>query len=150
MSELRELYQDLILDHGKRPRNFGIPAGHNCYAKGYNPLCGDQVTVYLVCELNKVSEVGIQGSGCAICMAAASTMTEVVKGKDRQEIEKLCRAFTDWIVRGIEAPRGLLPSKLSAFAGVREFPMRVKCATLAWHTLDAALNGQGVATSEQE
>ena len=150
MSELRELYQDLILDHGKKPRNFIIPQGHNCHADGHNPLCGDRISVYLCCENEKVREVGIQGSGCAICMASASTMTEAVKGRDKREIETMCDAFTDWIVRGVAAADGLLPRKLAAFSGVKEFPMRVKCATLAWHTLRAALNGLDGATSERE
>lgn len=150
MSELRDLYQDLILDHGKRPRNFHIPEGCNCHADGYNPLCGDKVSVYLRCEEENVVDIGIQGAGCAICMASASTMTEVIKGKAKTQVEILYASFTDWVVRGHEAPAGQLPSKLSAFAGVREFPMRVKCATLAWHTLKAALEGQRTATSEKE
>lgn len=150
MSDLRDLYQDLILDHGKHPRNFRIPDGCNCHADGYNPLCGDKVSVYLNCQANTVVDVGIQGSGCAICMASASTMTEVIKGKSREQVQGLCAAFTDWVVRGKEAEAGQLPSKLAAFTGVKEFPMRVKCATLAWHTLEAALEGQDSATSEKE
>jgi len=149
MSDLRDLYQDLILDHGKHPRNFRVPEPCNCHADGYNPLCGDKVSVYLNCETDRVVDVGIQGSGCAICMAAASTMTEVVKGKSKVEVQDLFAAFTDWVVRGKEAG-GQLPSKLAVFAGVREFPMRVKCATLAWHTLKAALDGHDNATSERE
>ena len=150
MSELRDLYEDLILDHGKRPRNFHIPEGCNCHADGYNPLCGDKVSVFLNCEANTVLDVGIQGSGCAICMASASTMTEIIKGQARSEIERLYSTFTDWVVRGRALNVGELPSKLAAFAGVSEFPMRVKCATLAWHTLKAALDGHATATSEQE
>ncbi len=150
MSELRDLYQDLILDHGKRPRNFRVPEGCNCQADGYNPLCGDKVSVYLRCDGEEVIDVGIQGAGCAICMASASTMTEIVKGKPKAQVETIYASFTDWVVRGTEAPAGQLPSKLAAFAGVREFPMRVKCATLAWHTLKAALEGQQSATSEKE
>jgi nitrogen fixation NifU-like protein len=150
MSDLRDLYQDLILDHGKHPRNFRVPEGCTCHAEGYNPLCGDKVSVYVSCDTDSVLDIGIQGSGCAICMASASTMTEIVKGKPRAQVERLYASFTDWVVRGKEAAPGQLPSKLSAFAGVREFPMRVKCATLAWHTLMAALEGQSNATSEQE
>jgi nitrogen fixation NifU-like protein len=150
MSELRELYQDLILDHGRRPRNFRVPSGHNCQADGHNPLCGDRISVFLRCDGDTVQEVGIQGSGCAICMASASTMTEVVKGRDKQQIERMCDAFTAWIVKGDVSGRGLLPGKLSAFEGVKEFPMRVKCATLAWHTLKAAIAGQATASSEKE
>ena len=95
-------------------------------------------------------DIGIQGSGCAICMASASTMSEVVKGRRKSQVETLYASFTDWVVRGKEVPAGQLPSKLAAFSGVREFPMRVKCATLAWHTLKAALEGQQSATSEKE
>ncbi len=150
MSDLRDLYQDLILDHGKHPRNFRIPAGCNCHADGYNPLCGDKVSVYLNCETNIVVDVGIQGAGCAICMASASTMTEIVKGKSKEQVQGLYAAFTDWVVRGKQIEAGQLPSKLAAFAGVKDFPMRVKCATLAWHTLKAALEGQDNASSEKE
>jgi nitrogen fixation NifU-like protein len=150
MSELRDLYQDLILDHGKRPRNFRIPEGCNCHADGYNPLCGDKVSVYLCCNADTVVDIGIQGAGCAICMASASTMTEVVKGKPKSQVESFYAAYTDWVVRGRELPEGQLPSKLAAFAGVKEFPMRVKCATLAWHTLKAALEGKDEASSEKE
>jgi len=150
MSDLRELYQDLILDHGRRPRNFMVPSGHNCHADGHNPLCGDRISVYLRCEGETVREVGIQGSGCAICMASASTMTEAVKGKEKHQVERMCDAFTGLVVKGDTVETGLLPSKLSAFEGVKEFPMRVKCATLAWHTLKAAIVGQSMATSEKE
>jgi nitrogen fixation protein NifU and related proteins len=150
MSDLRDLYQDLILDHGKRPRNFRIPDGCNCQADGYNPLCGDKVSVYLHCDASGVVDIGIQGSGCAICMASASTMTEVVKGKSKEQAQGLYAAFTDWVVRGKEPAPGQLPAKLAVFSGVREFPMRVKCATLAWHTLKAALEGQPSAISEEE
>ena len=150
MSELRDLYQDLILDHGKHPRNFRVPEGCNCQADGYNPLCGDKVSVYLQCDAGTVVDVGIQGAGCAICMASASTMTEIVKGKPKMQVEALYTAFTDWVVRGRELEAGQLPSKLAAFSGVREFPMRVKCATLAWHTLKAALEGKEEASSEKE
>ncbi len=150
MSDLRDLYQDLILDHGKHPRNFRIPDGCNCHADGYNPLCGDKVSVYLNCNSSGVVDIGIQGSGCAICMASASTMTEVVKGKSKEQAQTLCAAFTDWVVRGIAAAPGQLPAKLAVFSGVKEFPMRVKCATLAWHTLKAALEGQQSAISEEE
>ena len=150
MSDLRDLYQDLILDHGKRPRNFCVPDGCNCHADGYNPLCGDKVSVYLKCDADTVVDVGIQGSGCAICMASASTMTEVIKGKPKNQVQGLYESFTDWVVRGKEFETGQLPAKLAVFAGVREFPMRVKCATLAWHTLKAALDGHDSATSEKE
>ncbi len=150
MSDMRDLYQDLILDHGKHPRNFHIPDGCNCHADGHNPLCGDKVSVYLCCEADNVRDVGIQGSGCAICMASASTMTEIIKGRTKSEVEHLYSVFTEWVVRGKTPEHADLPSKLAAFAGVKEFPMRVKCATLAWHTLKAALDGQRIATSEQE
>ena len=148
MSDLRELYQELILDHGKHPRNFRIPEGCNCRADGYNPLCGDKISVFLCCDEDAVRDAGIQGAGCAICMASASTMTEVIKGRGRQEIAQLCASFTGWIVSGRTPKVDSLPRKLTVFEGVREFPMRVKCATLAWHTLKAALDGERQATSE--
>lgn len=150
MSDLRDLYQDLILDHGRHPRNFRVPDGCNCHAEGYNPLCGDKIGVYLNCNAETVLDIGIQGSGCAICMASASTMSEIVKGQPKASAAQLCAAFTNWVVRGKVGKIEELPSKLAAFAGVKEFPMRVKCATLAWHTLKAALDGQKKATSEQE
>jgi nitrogen fixation NifU-like protein len=145
--DVRELYQELILDHGRRPRNFRFPEGARHAAEGKNPLCGDHVVVKAVYENGVVEDVGFQGSGCAICTAAASTMTEAVKGKKREEVDALFHAFHD-VVTGKALPDPDELGKLAAFAGLSEFPMRVKCATLAWHTLEAALDDKGGATTE--
>lgn len=151
MSELRELYQDLIVDHNRRPRNFQKLAGANRTAEGYNHLCGDQVTVYLHVEGDVVRDVSFQGSGCAIATAAASLMTESVKGKTAAEAAALFKTFHTMVTRDLGTacdPVDL--GKLAAFAGVREFPIRVKCATLAWHTLRAALEGTAAETCSTE
>ncbi len=145
MSELRELYQSVILDHNRRPRNAGVPAGANRSAEGYNPLCGDKVTVYVeVDEEGVVRDAGFVGTGCAISTASASLMTEAVKGRPIAEVQKLFEGFHDLVT---SRPSDPLPGadlgKLAVFGGVREFPMRVKCATLAWHTLRAALDRKG-------
>lgn len=143
MSDLRELYQTTILDHNKKPRNFRKPDGANREANGWNPLCGDKVTVYLtVGDDGVVEEVGFQGSGCAISTASASLMTQAVKGKTLDEVLEIFDRFHQ-LVAGppdAEADLGAL-GKLSVFSGVREYPMRVKCATLAWHTLRSAMRG---------
>jgi nitrogen fixation NifU-like protein len=142
MSELRELYQTVILDHNKKPRNFRVPDAPNREAKGHNPLCGDKITVYLlVDEAGRIADVGFQGDGCAISTASASMMTEAVKGQPVEDANSLFDAFHD-VVTGdpIEEPDLDGIGKLAVFSGVREFPMRVKCATLAWHTLRAAID----------
>jgi len=148
MSELRELYQELILDHGRRPRNFKELATSNCSANGHNPLCGDRLQLRLLCENETVVDIGFQGAGCAICMASASTMSEAVKGKTQTEVRELSRHFLGLVVDGKREEVELMPPKLGAFSGVVEFPMRVKCATLAWHTLEAALEGRQLASTE--
>jgi nitrogen fixation NifU-like protein len=140
--DLRELYQELILDHGRHPRNAHFPSQTNREAAGKNPLCGDQLTVKLLVQDGVVQDIGFEGAGCAISQAAASTMTEAVKGKSLAEIEKLFSHYHD-VVTGKAPPDEERLGKLAAFTGVREFPMRVKCATLAWHTLQAALAGAG-------
>ncbi len=158
MSELGELYQEVILDHNKRPRNFRVLAGANRRAEGFNPLCGDRMTVYLDLQGDVLRDISFEGSGCAISKASASLMTESLKGKTRGEAEAIFRSFHDLVTGGeghggpshagsaAEAP-GL--GKLVVFSGVREFPVRVKCATLAWHTLRAALeNRQETASTE--
>jgi len=148
-SDLGDLYQEVILDHNRRPRNFGeLPAAAR-RADGHNPLCGDKVTVYLDLDGDVVRDVRFQGSGCAISKASASMMTESLKGKSRAEIEKLFQAFHRLLTEdGAEADPGVL-GKLVVFSGVREFPIRVKCATLAWHTLRAALeDARDVASTE--
>ena len=141
MSDLRELYQDVILEHSKAPRNFRELEAANHKAEGFNPLCGDHFTVYLDLEGDAIQDVSFQGSGCAISKASASMMTQTVKGKSREEASKLFERFHDLVPghgNGNEEALG----KLAVFAGVSEFPVRVKCATLAWHTLQAALEGK--------
>lgn len=143
--DARELYQELILDHGRKPRNFFVPEGANCSAEGKNPLCGDHVIVKLRYEDGVVKDVGFQGSGCAISTAAASTMTEIVKGKTRAEVDAVFHRFHELVTGKNPDYDEEAMGKLAAFAGLSEFPMRVKCATLAWHTLEAALDAQATA-----
>jgi nitrogen fixation NifU-like protein len=143
MSDLRELYQQVILDHSKKPRNFQKLDGANRTAEGHNPLCGDQVTLYVQVEDDVIRRIGFQGSGCAISKASASMMTDSVKGKTTAEAQGLFERFHDLLTgKGGPGDPGDL-GKLAVFSGVREFPVRVKCATLAWHTLRAALEGKG-------
>lgn len=142
-AELRELYQEVIVDHSKRPRNFRALAHQAQSADGYNPLCGDRCTVYVAVEGDRMQDVAFQGSGCAISTAAASVMTETVKGKTRAEAEALFATFHELVTKG-PPPTGTEGlGKLAVFAGVSEFPSRVKCAVLPWHTLRAALEGKG-------
>ncbi len=149
MSELSELYQAVILDHNKKPRNFHKLENANRFAEGFNPLCGDQLNVYLHVEDDQVQEVSFEGSGCAISKASASMMTQAVKGKSKQEAETLFNEFHRMATGELDAetePNNL--GKLTIFAGVRDFPARVKCATLSWHTMHAALNEQQQASTE--
>ena len=141
MSDLRELYQDVILEHSKAPRNFRELPKANHKAEGYNPLCGDHFTVYLNLEGDKIQDVSFQGSGCAISKASASMMTQSVKGKSREQAVKLFEQFHE-LVTGQGNGECESLGKLAVFSGVSEFPVRVKCATLAWHTLQAALEGK--------
>jgi nitrogen fixation NifU-like protein len=150
MSDLRELYQTTILDHNKQPRNFRVPEGANRDAAGHNPLCGDRVTVHVRLEDGVLKDVGFQGNGCAISTASASLMTQAVKGRSVAEVEKLFSAFHELVTS--DPQRELDESgvgKLAVLGGVREYPVRVKCATLAWHTLRAALAG-GATTVKTE
>ena len=144
MSELRELYQEMILDHGKRPRNFHEVDGASCRAHGHNPLCGDKITVFVRTDGDRVVSAGFTGSGCAISTASASMMTEAIKGRSIEECDALFDSFHELVAQeeGDAASSPLL-GKLIVFDGVRQFPMRVKCATLAWHTLRAALRQAG-------
>ncbi|HEY6765573.1 MAG TPA: SUF system NifU family Fe-S cluster assembly protein [Candidatus Sulfotelmatobacter sp.] len=146
MADLRDLYQEVILEHSKTPRNFKQPASTNRTAEGYNPLCGDHFTVFLDVEGDSIRDVGFQGSGCAISKASASMMTQIVKGKTKQEANALFERFHN-LVTGTNGEEGDL-GKLAVFSGVSEFPTRVKCATLAWHTLQAALAGQQSVSTE--
>ena len=150
MSDLRELYQELIIDHSKRPRNFKVLETANRKLEGYNPLCGDKITLFLELEHDRVKNVSFQGSGCAISTASASVMTESVKGKTLADVEALFEVFHQ-MVMGKPPAAGNAPElgKLAVFSGVSEFPARVKCATLAWHTLHAALQGAGETVSTE-
>jgi len=140
MSDLRDLYQEVILDHNKRPRNYRVidPSSHK--ADGYNPLCGDKVTVYLDIEDGIIKDLAFQGSGCAISSASASLMTDALKGRTVAEVEALFQEFHD-VVTGTSQPSPTL-GKLAVLAGVRDYPSRVKCATLVWHALKAALDNR--------
>ena len=149
MSELSDLYQEVILDHGKRPRNFGPLEGATHHAEGLNPLCGDHLDVQARVEGGAVREVRFSGTGCAISRASASVMTGLVKGKTAEEIEAMFATFHALVTEGPGAVPDLEAlGKLAVFGGVHEFPTRVKCASLAWHTLRAALKGGGTASTE--
>lgn len=144
MSDLRELYQQVILDHNKSPRNFKVLEHANHSSEGFNPLCGDHINVYLKMDGDRIDEVTFQGSGCAISKASASLMTAAVEGKTRQEAEEMFNRFHDLVTGDPQVvPDTSAVGKLAVFAGVREYPTRIKCATLAWHTLHAALGDQG-------
>jgi nitrogen fixation NifU-like protein len=134
---LRELYQEMIVDHGKNPRNFGALKAASHQHDGHNPLCGDRLTVFLIAKNNIVEDIKFEGAGCAISVASASLMTEVVKGKTLNDVEKLFNDFHVLVTEGKEPANDI--GKLAVFSGVAEFPVRVKCATLSWHTLKAAL-----------
>ena len=137
MSELRELYEETILDHGKRPRNFGTLPDADGSADGHNPLCGDRIRVYVKTDGKRIETVRFDGHGCAISTASASMMSEMLPGMSLEEVRTLFDNFTN-LVKGGDTPVEAL-GKLRVFEGVKEFPMRVKCATLAWHTLREAL-----------
>ncbi len=149
MSELNDLYQEVILEHNKNPRNFREIAGADRTADGNNPLCGDALRVYLDLENDRIKDVAFKGSGCAISKASASMMTQVVKGKTREEAEVLFDEFHRMVTGrlNIEEDENHL-GKLKIFAGVLEFPARVKCASLSWHTLHAALAGEDEVSTE--
>jgi nitrogen fixation NifU-like protein len=142
MADLRDLYQEVILEHSKAPRNYRQLAAANQKAEGFNPLCGDHFTVYLDIEGGMIRDVAFQGSGCAISKASASMMTQIVKGKSKAEAQKLFDTFHKLVTTGEGNGDRSDLGKLEVFSGVSEFPVRVKCATLAWHTLQAALEGK--------
>ena len=156
LDELRELYQEVILDHGRNPRNCRCPAGADRHAHGYNPLCGDTLTVHLkLDDAGVIEDVAFEGKGCAISIASASLMTEVLKGKTRDKAQALFHSVQDMCTKdeaaGADAAAALDDDgldRLQVLSGVREFPMRVKCATLAWHTFNAALEGEREVTTE--
>ena len=141
---LKELYQEIILDHGKNPRNLGKTENFNKDAKGYNPLCGDKVHIFLkLNEIKKIEDISFEGSGCAISMASASIMTDLVRDKEEKEARDLIKDFLDMIKEKPETVTKNLSedekTKLMSLSGVKQYPMRVKCATLAWHTLTSAI-----------
>ncbi len=148
MSDLGQLYQEVILDHNKKPRNFGKLEQANRQAEGFNPLCGDKITLYLNVEDGLVKDIRFQGSGCAISTASASMMTTSLKGKTVAEAEALFEKFHQ-MVTGKQPGPDVELGKLAVFSGVSEFPVRVKCATLAWHTLHAALQGKNEPVSTE-
>ena len=152
ISELRELYQETILDHSRKPRNFGELETANRSAEGYNPLCGDRAKIGLDLEGDVIKDVRFKGAGCSIFTASASMMTESVKGRTRPQVEALFERFHDLITSDpAQAKDRAVPElgKLAVFAGVSEFPVRVKCAALAWHTLKAALQGDPTPVSTE-
>ncbi len=149
MSDLRELYQQVILDHYKKPRNYQTLPGANRKAEGHNPLCGDEITVYLHLDGEVIRDISFQGAGCAISQSAASLMTTVLKGKTRAEAEAIFQKFHDMVTGTGDAADPMELGKLAVFCGVSEFPVRVKCASLPWHTLRAALEGKGEPVSTE-
>jgi nitrogen fixation NifU-like protein len=150
MTDLRELYQQVILEHSRNPRNFKELENANHTAEGYNPLCGDQLTLYVLLEGDRIVDISFKGSGCAISKASASLMTGAVKGKTLAEAEELFGRFHDMVTSEHNAAIDEdAVGKLAVLGGVREFPVRVKCATLAWHTLQAALVGGGKPVSTE-
>lgn len=148
-SDLKDLYQQVIVDHSKRPRNYRVIEQANRRVDGYNPLCGDKVTIFVRLEDGVVKDISFQGAGCAISTASASLLTEALKGKTLEDAERLFESFHD-LVTGLQ-PAHEEPKlgKLEAFSGVCDYPTRVKCATLAWHTLRAALKGEGESVSSE-
>jgi nitrogen fixation NifU-like protein len=146
--DLKELYRDVILDHNRQPRNFGRIDGTDAQADGHNPLCGDRLTVFVRLNGEQVEDIRFEGKGCAISTASASLMTEAVKGKDRAAIQSLYDKVHELLTQQ-DAPADASLGKLAALSGVREFPVRVKCASLCWHTLNAALE-HGAATVSTE
>jgi nitrogen fixation NifU-like protein len=150
-SNLRELYQEMILDHGRYPRHFHTMAQANRQANGFNQLCGDSLTLYLKVEDQKISAISFNGSGCAISMASASLMSEVLQGKTIAEAETLFQIFHQLLTGEISCPDQIKQlAKLAVFSGVKAYPTRVKCATLAWHTLLAALQGKNTTVSTED
>jgi nitrogen fixation NifU-like protein len=146
--DLKELYRDVILDHNKRPRNFGRIEASDAHAEGHNPLCGDRLTVWLRLKDGRIEDVRFEGKGCAISTASASMMTEAVKGKDRATVQSLYGRIHSLLTRQDAEPDASL-GKLAALSGVREFPARVKCASLCWHTLNAALERSDATVSTE-
>jgi len=146
--DLKELYRDVILDHNRRPRNFGALEGASHHAEGNNPLCGDHLSLALRLDGDRIADIRFEGSGCAISTASASLMTEAVKGKDRAAVRQLFEEVHALLTKP-DAPAAAALGKLAALSGVREFPVRVKCASLCWHTLNAALAANAAPVSTE-
>jgi nitrogen fixation NifU-like protein len=149
MGSLSALYQDMILDHNRSPRNYGRLENANRKVEGHNPLCGDQLTVWLRLEGGQIQDVAFEGSGCAISKASASLMTSAVKGKSRREAEDLFEQFRKLVTGKLGQSEAETLGKLSVFSGVSEYPVRVKCASLSWHALKAALDSPDAAVSTE-
>ncbi|HVN34580.1 MAG TPA: SUF system NifU family Fe-S cluster assembly protein [Casimicrobiaceae bacterium] len=150
MADPKALYQEVILDHNRKPRNYGTLPSANHHAEGHNPLCGDRIDVALALDDDKIGAIAFEGESCAICKASASMMTVAVKGRSRAEAETLIREFREMAIGKIGADGLAHLGRLSVFAGVRDLPTRVKCAILPWHTLSAALNAVAKATTEAD
>ena len=150
MADSKQLYQEVILDHNKKPRNWGVLADATHKAEGHNPLCGDHLTLTLKLAGDAVDAVNFQGESCAICKASASMMTTAVKGKSRGDAEQMIHEFRDMATGQLDAQAPNRLGRLTVFAGVRDLPTRVKCAILPWHTLHAALNSEGSTTTEAD
>jgi nitrogen fixation NifU-like protein len=150
MADTKQLYQEVILDHNRKPRNWGTLAGATHRAEGHNPLCGDHLTLTLQMNGDAVDAINFQGESCAICKASASMMTTVVKGKSRPDAEELIREFRDMATGKLDVAKPHRLGRLAVFAGVSELPTRVKCAILPWHTLHAAFNSIGSTSTEAE
>lgn len=147
--DLRDLYQEVIFDHNRSPRNFRVMECADREVEGFNPLCGDRLTLFLKLDGDKITDASFQGSGCAISTASVSLMTEIIKGKTEEEAEILFKQFHDMTTGKEEDVNLEVIGKLAVLAGVREYPARVKCATLAWHTLDAALKNEDTSISTE-
>jgi nitrogen fixation NifU-like protein len=150
MPGLSELYQNVILEHNRSPRNYRAMPEADRHAEGHNPLCGDQITVWVRLEGDRVADVSFQGAGCAISRASASIMTDAVKGKTQEEAEALFDRFHRLVTGGLPSPEAETLGKLAVFSGVSDYPVRVKCASLAWHTLKSALGGPSASLPTQE
>ncbi len=148
MFDLKDLYQEMIVDHNRKPRNFGKPSHTTQTLEGFNPLCGDRLTLYLDINNDKIENIGFDGSGCAISVASASLMTDLLKGKSINAAQGIFNAFHDMVTKDNGINTDSL-GKLTALAGVRDYPARVKCATLCWHTLHAALEGGNALVSTE-
>jgi len=150
MADSKQLYQEVILDHNKKPRNWGVLADATHKAEGHNPLCGDHLVVTLKLDGDTVGDISFEGESCAICKASASMMTTAVKGKTRPDSERLVQEFRDMATGKLDTTRPHHLGRLTVFSGVRDLPTRVKCAILPWHTLHAALNSQASTSTEAE